>query len=391
MTTPIKQHLIDPELCIRCHTCEDACTINAISHNDDNVVVDASICTECMDCIAPCPTGSIDNWRIVTEPYSLAEQLGWLELPEQAELAAPEPQQDDHISTLLQVAHAGAGGKVPAPASASKPVVGLFTAAAPLTATVQGNYRLTAPHDDSDVRHIILDLGSAKFPVLEGQTVAVTPPGTTDSGKPHPPRLYSVSSPRNGERPGFNNLSLTVKRDVQGLCSNYICDLARGDTLTLTGPYGSSFLIPNDANARLLMICTGTGSAPFRAFTMRRQRAAEPDDGALTLYFGARTPESLPYFGPLNKLPDTFLTRHFAFSRVSGQPKTYVQDLIARNAPEIADHLRDANACIFLCGLKAMEDGINSAFEKVASDAGLNWQNVKDQMCRDGRYHVETY
>jgi benzoyl-CoA 2,3-dioxygenase component A len=41
MTKPLKQHLIDPEICIRCYTCEMTCTIGAISHDDNNVVVDA--------------------------------------------------------------------------------------------------------------------------------------------------------------------------------------------------------------------------------------------------------------------------------------------------------------------------------------------------------------
>ena len=30
----IKQHLIDPEICIRCNTCEDTCPIDAITHDD---------------------------------------------------------------------------------------------------------------------------------------------------------------------------------------------------------------------------------------------------------------------------------------------------------------------------------------------------------------------
>ena len=87
MAEPQKQHLIDPEFCIRCYTCEETCPIGAITHNDDNVVVEASICNFCMDCISPCPTGSIDSWRVVAEPYSLEEQLGWMELPDQQQFA----------------------------------------------------------------------------------------------------------------------------------------------------------------------------------------------------------------------------------------------------------------------------------------------------------------
>jgi NAD-dependent dihydropyrimidine dehydrogenase PreA subunit len=60
----IKQHLIDPEICIRCNTCEATCPVGAISHDSRNYVVDAEKCNLCMACVPPCPTGSIDNWRI---------------------------------------------------------------------------------------------------------------------------------------------------------------------------------------------------------------------------------------------------------------------------------------------------------------------------------------
>lgn len=81
----IRQHLIDPEVCIRCNTCEDTCPIDAISHDDRNYVVDPSICNGCNACLPPCPTGSIDNWRTVPKSaaYSVLEQFSWDELPEQ--------------------------------------------------------------------------------------------------------------------------------------------------------------------------------------------------------------------------------------------------------------------------------------------------------------------
>ena len=61
----IKQHLIDPEICIRCNTCEATCPVGAITHDSRNYVVDAAKCNLCMACVPPCPTGSIDNWRTV--------------------------------------------------------------------------------------------------------------------------------------------------------------------------------------------------------------------------------------------------------------------------------------------------------------------------------------
>jgi benzoyl-CoA 2,3-dioxygenase component A len=398
MNQPFKQHLIDPEICIRCYTCEMSCPIEAILHNDDNVVVNADICNMCMDCISVCPTGSIDEWRVVNTAYTVEEQFGWEELPDQQDIVAAtygDSDQDDVITQLFAQAHAGAGGKAKAPATAAKPTINMYNLGKPATASVQGNYRLTDgdsdSDSDSDVRHIILDLGSLPFPVLEGQSVGIIPPGVDGDGNPHLPRLYSVSSPRDGERAGFNNLSLTVKRDEGGVCSNFICDLNKGDSVQLTGPFGATFLLPSDPTAHILMICTGTGSAPFRGMTMHRQREMPSVNDALSLVFGARSPRDLPYFGPLKKVPDAFLKKAFAFSRQDDTPKQYVQDKLREDADRVAALLKDPNGYIYVCGLKAMEVGVEEALSDIARSAGLEWTEVRDTMREDGRYHLETY
>jgi len=397
MTQAFKQHLIDPEICIRCYTCEMACTAEAIEHDGVNVVVNATKCNFCMDCIPVCPTGSIDEWRVVTNPYSVDEQFEWEELPEQAEIVgSDEPESglealDDTMVALLAEAHAGAGGKAKPPASAAKPTINMYTLGNPATARVQGNYRLTDETSDADVRHIILDLSGLPFPVLEGQSIGIIPPGTDATGKPHLPRLYSVSSPRDGERPGYLNISLTIKREPQGVCSNYVCDLTSGDEVQLTGPFGSTFLMPSDPQADLLMICTGTGSAPFRGFTMRRQRVSPQDKERMTLVFGARRPDELPYFGPLKKIPDSFMVKHFAFSRQEDAPKRYVQDRLREESARVAELLQNPDGYIYICGLKAMEQGVEEALKDIARGIDLNWSDLRDKMREDGRYHVETY
>ena len=145
MNAPIKQHLIDPEICIRCNTCEETCPVDAITHDSNNYVVDVSKCNLCLNCIPPCPTGSIDNWRIVTSAYSVDEQYSWMELPaqEQIVVAGNSEAIDDDVQALIDSAHTGAGGKSVAPASAAKPSVNLFNRDKPIVATVTGNYRLT--------------------------------------------------------------------------------------------------------------------------------------------------------------------------------------------------------------------------------------------------------
>lgn len=398
MNTPVKQHLIDPEICIRCYTCEMTCPVGAIQHDDNNVVVDPDICNFCMDCIPVCPTGSIDEWRVVETPYTLEQQYDFEELPEQEDIKLPDVAQDDGIeahddavAALLAEAHKGAGGKAKAPASASRPTINLYTLGNPVAATVQGNYRLTDAESDGDVRHIILDMGTLPFPVLEGQSIGIIAPGKDADGKPHLPRLYSVSSPRDGERPGFNNVSLTVKREPGGLCSSYVCDLAKGDVVQVTGPFGSTFLLPSDPDTHLLMICTGTGAAPFRGFTMRRQREMPAAKDGLTLVFGARSPRDLPYFGPLKKVPDGFMRKAFAFSRQPDTPKQYVQDKLREQADAVAGLLASDKAYVYICGLKAMEQGVEEALCDIARGSGRDWATLRDQMRDEGRYHVETY
>src|SRR5687767_15331915 len=118
MNAPIKQHLIDPAVCIRCNTCEATCPVGAVTHDSNNYVVDPEKCNYCMDCISPCPTGSIDNWRIVRAEaaYSLDAQMEWTELPTQEDLgegalsAALADASETEIAALIEAAHGGAGG-----------------------------------------------------------------------------------------------------------------------------------------------------------------------------------------------------------------------------------------------------------------------------------------
>ncbi len=396
----IKQHLIDPEICIRCNTCEATCPIGAITHDDNNYVVDAAICNACMDCIAPCPTGSVDNWRRVERPYSIAEQFSWTELPP----ATPETETidafEDEAAVLLAEAHARGGGHAKAPASAAKPRVNLHNRANPAIATVTGNFRITSAEAESDVRHIILDFGATPFPVLEGQSIGITPPGMDAQARPHAMRLYSVASPRDGERPNTNNLALTVKRVAEkqpdgsifhGVASNYICDLQRGDQVAVTGPFGATFLMPDDPATDILMICTGTGAAPFRGFTERRRRIAHRGPGRLWLFFGARTPQELPYFGPLQKVPTALLEQELVFSRLAGQPREYVQHRMAMRGPELAELLRRPATHVFLCGLKGLEAGVDDALAIVGRDGGFDWPTLRAAMRAEGRFHAETY
>ncbi|MDB5818236.1 MAG: benzoyl-CoA oxygenase/reductase, BoxA protein [Rhizobacter sp.] len=437
----LTQHLIDPEICIRCNTCEATCPVGAITHDDNNYVVRADVCNGCMACISPCPTGSIDNWRKVpvVAAYSIDEQLTWevlpAELPQEqidaaraaanpsgnvpvnegdagdvsiAELdgmlarsnvsAPPVPAATPNESVFRSAAY---GATVP-PWSAAHAYTNLYGPKTPVTATVTGNINCTEAGFESETHHIVLDFGSLPFPVLEGQSVAVIAPGADALGKPHVARQYSVASPRNGERPGYNNVALTVKRvtedhqgnAVSGIASNYLCDAQVGDKVQVIGPFGHSFLMPNHPKSHIVMICTGTGSAPMRAMTEWRRRlraSGKFEGGKLMLFFGARTQQELPYFGPLQSLAKDFIDINLAFSRTPGQPRRYVQDVMRERAADLALLLKDGHSHFYVCGLKSMEEGVVLTLRDVATDAGLDWETVGAALKREGRLHLETY
>jgi benzoyl-CoA 2,3-dioxygenase component A len=109
------------------------------------------------------------------------------------------------------------------------------------------------------------------------------------------------------------------------------------------------------------------------------------------LFFGARTKEELPYFGPLQSLPKDFIDIHLAFSRTPGAPKRYVQDLMRERAADLGELLKDANTCLYVCGLKAMEEGVVLALRDAAQQASLRWDTLRSALRREGRLHLETY
>jgi benzoyl-CoA 2,3-dioxygenase component A len=153
---------------------------------------------------------------------------------------------------------------------------------------------------EHDTHHLMLGFGHMPFPVLEGQSIGILPPGVDAQGRPHPARQYSIAGPRNGERPGYDNVSLTIKRvlkdhqgrPVRGVASNDLCDLQVGDKVKGIGPFGASFPISNHPRSRIVMICTGTGSAPDTRddrMAAQSEEVVEVRGRQADAFFGART------------------------------------------------------------------------------------------------------
>ena len=293
-----QQHLIDPEICIRCNTCEETCPVDAITHDARNYVVDAAICNGCIACISPCPTGAIDNWRVVpartdatargaASAGTCCRRSAATSCRRRGVAAAPPARECRRRARRRRAGDASDS----APRRHDPPWSARASVHQPVHAPQKPVDRRRSP---ATIR--VTDGGTSKrhrttscsisartpFPVLEGQSIGIVPPGVDAQGRPHHRapvlgrRARATASGR-----GYNNVSLTVKRVHGGprgppgarRRSNYLCDLAEGrQGAGRSGRSARRFLMPNHPGSNLLMICTGTGSAPMRAMTERRRR-----------------------------------------------------------------------------------------------------------------------
>jgi cytochrome P450 / NADPH-cytochrome P450 reductase len=157
---------------------------------------------------------------------------------------------------------------------------------------------------------------------------------------PLKPRYYSISS---SPLVDTNKCSITVgvvdgparsgRGRYQGVCSNYLAQQPVGSVVEgFVRPPSTPFVLPENPSTPMVMIAAGTGLAPFRGFL--QERAANKAQGKLvgpsSLYFGCRNPQQdYIYQEELEEFVREGLTElQCAFSRLEGQPKTYVQDSI---------------------------------------------------------------
>ncbi len=259
-------------------------------------------------------------------------------------------------------------------------------------------------------RHLKFDISGGDLRYLEGQSIGIIPPGTDKNGKPEKLRLYSIASTRHGDDLDDKSVSLCVRQleykhpetgeMVYGVCSTYLCHLQPGDELKITGPVGKEMLLPEDPNANIIMMATGTGIAPFRAFLWRMFKEKHEDykfKGLAWLIFGVATTPNVLYKEELEELqreyPDNFRLTYAISREQKNQEggRMYIQHRCQENAEEIWSLIQKENTHTFMCGLKGMEGGIDEAISAVTAKEDVNWNSYQKDLKKAGRWHVETY
>jgi len=300
-----------------------------------------------------------------------------------------------------------------APVSHADVPVNLYKPKAPFVGTVLDNYSLVAEGAIGRVNHITFDLagGDPQLHYVEGQSIGIIPDGSDANGKPHKLRLYSIASTRHGDNMADHTVSLCVRQleyekdgeTIYGVCSSFLCDIEPGAKVNITGPVGKEMLLPADEEANIIMLATGTGIAPMRTYLRRMFEPTEREANGWTfrgkawLFMGAPKTANLLYEDDFNRYeaeyPDNFRYTK-AISREQQNTKggrMYIQDRVLEHAEEIFGMIEDPKTHVYMCGLRGMEPGIDEAMTAAAAAKGLDWSELRPQLKKAERWHVETY
>ncbi|MDC3009816.1 MAG: FAD-binding oxidoreductase [Synechococcus sp.] len=325
-------------------------------------------------------------------------------------VATPAPAKQPAKKTAKKAVTSSAPKKKP---HADVPV-NTYKPKTPFMGTVTENYSLLKDGAIGRVQHITFDLagGDPQLKYIEGQSIGIIPEGEDANGKPHKLRLYSIASTRHGDNLEGNTVSLCVRQleykndageQIYGVCSTYLCDIEPGTKVKITGPVGKEMLLPDDEDANIIMLATGTGIAPMRTYLRRMFEPREQEAngwkfrGKAWLFMGAPKTANLLYDEDFlhyeKEYPDNFRYTK-AISREQQNAKggrMYIQDRVLEHAEEIFAMIEDPKTHVYMCGLRGMEPGIDEAMTAAAAAKGLDWAELRPQLKKADRWHVETY
>lgn len=219
--------------------------------------------------------------------------------------------------------------------------------------------------------------------------------------RPLTPRLYSISS---SPAEVGEEVHLTVGvvrfehegRVRSGAASSFLADRVEEDgAVRVFVEHNDNFRLPNDKTKPIIMVGSGTGVAPFRAFM--QQRVADEAIGKNWLIFGN------PHFASdflyqtewQQFAKEGFLHKYdFAWSR-DQEKKIYVQDKIRENSTALWQWLQEG-AYFYVCGdaSKMAKDVEQALLEVIAKEGNLSPDEAEDylnELREEKRYQRDVY
>ncbi len=268
-------------------------------------------------------------------------------------------------------------------------------------ATILSTEPITDEGAEAEVRELVLEVDRDEFNFEIGQSIGVLVEGPAEFGGSLRQRLYTVADTPSSKGDAKPQIRLVVRRcdyiddysgeQYAGVNSNYICDRKPGDKLSITGPFGLPFTVPDDKKANLLLIGLGTGIAPFRAFVKHIYQDVGDWEGRVRLLYGARSGLELIY---MNDKRDDF-ARYYdedtfeAFQALSPRPNW--ADPIAwdyaieERSGEILSMLEDEHTYVYVAGLVPIRDALDNVFSNMLGSEDT-WAKKKAELKEAGRW-----
>ncbi|TIA41019.1 NADPH dependent diflavin oxidoreductase-like protein 1 [Aureobasidium pullulans] len=184
------------------------------------------------------------------------------------------------------------------------------------------------------------------IPVMRGRQFSIASGGSLkhlENGNTRVQLLVAIANPPN---------PIIKLRKRYGVCTRYIATLQAGQQLSLTIQPGYLNVSPDEVNSPVLLIGPGTGVAPMRSMIYERLEWARRSNSRKPslLFFGCRN-ETADYFfrDEWQNLADQSLTVFPGFSRDQDKPRTYVQDLVRKEASLVYKTLKQDQGKVYIC------------------------------------------
>ncbi len=268
-------------------------------------------------------------------------------------------------------------------------------------ATVLKTERITGEGADVEVRELVLEVDRQDFNFDIGQSIGVLAEGPKEFGGSAHHRLYTVADTPGPKGEGKPEITIVVRRcnyideysgeEYEGVNSNYLCDRRAGDRISITGPFGLPFSVPEDKSANLLLIGLGTGIAPFRAFLKHIYQEVGDWEGKVRLLYGARSGLEMIY---MNDQRDDFTLYYDeeTFEAIQAlSPRPNWADPIAwdyaleERSEEILSMLDDEHTYVYVAGLVPIRDALDKVFANMVGSAE-SWSKKKTELIDAGRW-----